>query len=147
MFHRLLISAFWLLPYACGLLAAGAPPNESSIPPTVVQVNLREMVEPVSAEFVVRGIRHANQINAQAVLLEINTPGGLETSMREIIQAIIESRVPVITYVAPSGSRAASAGFFILLSGDLAVMAPGTHAGAAHPVMMGGGEVSKTMEA
>ena len=64
MSHRLLISAFWLLPYACGLLAAGAHPNESSIPPTVVQVDLREMVEPVSAEFVVRGIRHANQINA-----------------------------------------------------------------------------------
>ena len=67
--------------------------------------------------------------------------------MREIIQAVIESRVPVITYVAPSGSRAASAGFFILLSGDLAAMAPGTHTGAAHPVMMGGGDVSKTMEA
>src|SRR5213080_3767778 len=104
MSHRLLISAFWLLPYACGLLAAGAHPNESSIPPTVVQVDLREMVEPVSAEFVVRGIRHANQVNAQAVLIEIDTPGGLETSMREIIQAIIESRVPVITYVAPLGA-------------------------------------------
>ena len=146
MSHRLLISAFWLLPYACGLLAAGAHPNESSIPPTVVQVDLREMVEPVSAEFVVRGIRHANQINAQAVLIEIDTPGGLETSMREIIQAIIESRAPVITYVAPSGARAASAGLFILLSGDVAAMAPGTHTGAAHPVILGSYEIGKTME-
>src|SRR5437588_7690903 len=142
----LLISAFWLLPCACGLLAAGAPPNESSIPPTVVQVDLREMVEPVSAEFVVRGIRHANQINAQAVLVGIDTPGGLDTSMREIIQAIIESRVPVITYVAPSGARAASAGLFILVSGDVAAMAPGTHTGAAHPVILGSYEIGKTME-
>src|SRR5947208_11078693 len=146
MFHRLFISAFWLLPCACGLLAAGAPPNESSMPPTVVQVDLREMVQPVTAEFVVRGIRHANQINAQAVLIEIDTPGGLETSMREIIQAIIESRVPVITYVAPSGARAASAGLFILLSGDVAAMAPGTHTGAAHPVILGSYEIGKTME-
>ena len=87
-------------------------------------MKLREMVSPVSADFVVRGIRHADEINAQAVLIEIDTPGGLETSMREIIQAIIESRVPVITYVAPSGARAASAGLFILLSGDVAAMAP-----------------------
>jgi len=104
------------------------------------------MVEPVSADFVVRGIRHANQVNAQAVLIEIDTPGGLETSMREIIQAIIESRVPVITYVAPGGARAASAGLFILLSGDVAAMAPGTHTGAAHPVILGSYGIGKTME-
>src|SRR5437667_10717588 len=146
MFHRLFISAFWLLPCACGLLAVGAHPDASPRPPTVVQVDLREMVEPVSADFVVRGIRHANEINAQAVLIEIDTPGGLETSMREIIQAIIESRVPVITYVAPSGARAASAGLFILVSGDVAAMAPGTHTGAAHPVILGSYEIGKTME-
>ena len=104
------------------------------------------MVEPVSADFVVRGTRHANQVNAQAVLIEIDTPGGLETSMREIIQAIIESRVPVITYVAPGGARAASAGLFILLSGDVAAMAPGTHTGAAHPVILGSYGIGKTME-
>ena len=115
--------------------------------PIVVEVTLSDVVQPVSADHIVRGIRHANEISAAAVLLTINTPGGLESSMREIIQAIIESRIPVITYVAPDGSRAASAGFFILLSGDVAAMAPGTHAGAAHPVLMGGGEMSKTMEA
>ena len=67
--------------------------------------------------------------------------------MRDIIRAVISSRVPVITYVAPSGSRAASAGFFILLSGDVAAMAPGTNTGAAHPVMMGNADIGKTMEA
>ena len=144
--YCLLIAAFWLLPCVCGLLAADAHPNESPSPPAVVQVDLREMVEPVSADFVVRGIHHANQVNAQAVLIEIDTPGGLETSMREIIQAIIESRVPVITYVAPGGARAASAGLFILLSGDVAAMAPGTHTGAAHPVILGSYGIGKTME-
>ncbi|MCJ7503543.1 MAG: nodulation protein NfeD, partial [Acidobacteriia bacterium] len=92
------------------------------------------------------GIRQANETQADAVLLELNTPGGLSNSMREIIQAILDSRVPVITYVAPSGGGAASAGFFILLAGDAAVMAPGTTTGAAHPVVIGGIEIGKTME-
>jgi membrane-bound serine protease (ClpP class) len=113
----------------------------------VVEIDLDDVVQPVSEEYVIRGISYANRVNAQAVLLELSTPGGLESSMRSIVQTIISSRVPIITYVAPSGSRAASAGFFILLSGDLAVMAPGTNTGAAHPVMIGGGEIGKTMEA
>jgi membrane-bound serine protease (ClpP class) len=114
---------------------------------TVVEVNLDEIIEPVTAEYVRRGIVDANRIHAQAVLLELSTPGGLETSMREIIKAVINSPVPIITYVAPSGSRAASAGFFVLLSGDLAVMAPGTNTGAAHPVLLNGADIGKTMEA
>jgi membrane-bound serine protease (ClpP class) len=115
--------------------------------PTVVEVDLDQMVNQVSAGYVRSGIQYANQINARAVLLELSTPGGLEGSMRQVIQAIFDSRVPVITYVAPSGTRAASAGFFILLAGDVAVMAPGTNAGAAHPVVLGGAEIGKTMEA
>ena len=115
--------------------------------PEVIELNLDQAVQPVSAEYVVRGIHYANQKGAAAVLLQIDTPGGLESSMKEIITVIIESRVPVIAYVAPSGSRAASAGFFILLASDVAVMAPGTHAGAAHPVILGGAEIGKTMEA
>src|SRR5689334_16451234 len=114
--------------------------------PVVVRVNLDDAVEPVTAEYVTRGIIYANQIHASVILLELSTPGGLATSMREIISAIEASHVPVITYVAPSGHRAASAGFFILLSGDLAVMAPGTNTGAAHPVAMGGSDIGKTME-
>ncbi len=129
-------------------LAAGElSPPPAEVRPVVVEVDLDDVVQPVSEEYVERGIRYANQIDAQAVLLELSTPGGLESSMRNIVQAIISSRVPVITYVAPSGSRAASAGFFILLAGDLAVMAPGTNTGAAHPVMIGGAEIGKTMEA
>jgi membrane-bound serine protease (ClpP class) len=105
------------------------------------------MVNHVTADYVKNGIRYANQIHASAVLLRLSTPGGLERSMREIIEAIFDSRVPVITYVAPSGTRAASAGFFILLAGDVAVMAPGTNAGAAHPVILGSSDIGKTMEA
>lgn len=115
--------------------------------PIVVEVDLDQMVNHVTADYVKSGIDYANQINAQAVLLKLSTPGGLETSMRWIIQAMLDSRAPVITYVAPSGTRAASAGFFILLAGDVAVMAPGTNAGAAHPVMLGGADIGKTMEA
>jgi len=91
-------------------------PNSAASRPVVVEVDLNDIVEPLSAEYVTRGVSHANQIHADAVLLELSTPGGLDTSMREIISAIVGSRVPVITYVAPSGHRAASAGFFILLS-------------------------------
>jgi membrane-bound serine protease (ClpP class) len=115
--------------------------------PLVVEVQLDMMIHHVSAEYVRRGIRFANQRNADAVLLTLNTPGGLQGSMREIIEAVLDSRVPVITYVGPSGGSAASAGFFILLAGDVAVMAPGTNAGAAHPVVLGGAEIGKTMEA
>src|SRR5271157_3419500 len=111
---------------AFGLAVGALPPPASEARPIVVEVDLNDVVQPVSEEYVIRGISYANQINAAAVLLELSTPGGLESSMRNIVQAIISSRVPVITYVAPSGSRAASAGFFILLSADLAVMAPGT---------------------
>jgi membrane-bound serine protease (ClpP class) len=130
------------------LLGAGLPVDSvraARPQPQVVVIRLDMMIHQVSAEYVVRGIRYANEVNADAVLLELNTPGGLMTSMREIIQAIFDSRVPVITYVAPSGGSAASAGFFILLSGDLAVMAPGTNTGAAHPVVLGGTDVGKTM--
>lgn len=124
----------------CAPLAASTPQ------PVVVQVDLDGVVQPVSADYVVRGIEYANHIKANAILLELSTPGGLESSMREIIKAIMSSRVPVITYVYPSGSRAASAGFYILLSGDLAVMSPGTNTGAAHPVTLGFSRVGKTEE-
>jgi membrane-bound serine protease (ClpP class) len=114
--------------------------------PIVVQINLDGVVQPISAEYVVHGIEYASQVHASAILLELSTPGGLEDSMRDIIRAIVNCPIPVITYVAPSGSRSASAGFFILLSGDLAVMAPGTNTGAAHPVTIGGMSPGKTME-
>lgn len=129
---------------AC-LLASNSPPTAGH-GPTVVEISLDDIIEPITAEYVENGIRAANSEGATAVLLELSTPGGLDTSMRDIIRAIISSRAPVIVYVAPSGSRAASAGFFILLSADVAAMAPGTNTGAAHPVLMGDANVGKTME-
>jgi membrane-bound serine protease (ClpP class) len=114
--------------------------------PRVVRVDLNRMLHHVSAGHVTQAIEHANATGADAVLIVLDTPGGLQNSMRQLIQAIFDSRVPVITYVAPSGGGAASAGFFILLAGDAAAMAPGTTTGAAHPVMIGGVETGKTME-
>ncbi len=136
----------WLA--AAGLLAAvlGAPARAAEPRPVVVEIDLNDMVQPVSAEYVKAGIERANRLNAAAILLTLNTPGGLERSMEEVIEAILSSHVPVITYVWPQGGRAASAGFFILISADVAAMAPGTHAGAAHPVVIGGLKVGKTME-
>jgi membrane-bound serine protease (ClpP class) len=127
--------------------ACGAPTARAAEPrPVVVEINLNEMVQPVSAEYVKAGIERANRLGAAAVLLTLDTPGGLESSMQEIIEAILQSHVPVITYVWPQGGRAASAGFFILISADVAAMAPGTHAGAAHPVVLGGMKLGKTEE-
>ncbi len=127
------------------LMASDSPPAATHSS-TVVEIKLDDVIEPVTAEYVENGIRAANGEGAAAVLIELSTPGGLDTSMRDIIRAIISSRVPVIVYVAPSGSRAASAGFFVLLSADVAAMAPGTNTGAAHPVIMGNADVGKTME-
>ncbi len=146
-----LLACLALLATAAATSAADpARPGEPGRPggptPRVVEIDLDEMINQVTAQYVTRGIRQANQTNASAVLLVLSTPGGLQTSMREIIQAILDSRVPVITYVAPSGSSAASAGFFILLAGDVAAMAPGTNTGAAHPVLLWGSDMGKTME-
>ena len=134
-----------LIAGAAFLLASNSPP-QATHNPTVVEIKLDDIIEPVTAEYVENGINAANREGAAAVLLELSTPGGLDTSMRDIIRDIIGSRVPVIVYVAPSGSRAASAGFFVLVSADVAAMAPGTNTGAAHPVMMGNADVGKTME-
>jgi membrane-bound serine protease (ClpP class) len=106
--------------------------------PQVMEIHLDGMVQPISAEFVTNGMQQAIERRDDLILLQLSTPGGLDESMRKIIEKIVQSPVPVVTYVAPSGSRAASAGFFILLSGDVAAMAPGTNSGAAHPVLLGG---------
>lgn len=121
--------------------APSAPSSApSSSPATVVQLHIDSEIEPVLAEYIVNGIDQANRDHASLVLITISTPGGLDTSMREIIQSILQSKVPVVTYVYPTGSRAASAGFFILLSADIAAMSPGTDTGAASPIMMIGGQ-------
>lgn len=114
---------------------------------SVVKIRVDDTIQPISAEYVDRAIEHARQTNADAVLIELHTPGGLVDSTRAIIQKILASPVPVIVYVAPSGANAASAGFFILESADIAAMAPGTNTGAAHPVILGGEKMDDVMKA
>jgi membrane-bound serine protease (ClpP class) len=104
----------------------------------VLKVVVDDAIQPVTAEYIGRALDAAAANHDEAVLIEINTPGGLVDSTRKIIEKIVASPAPVIIYVAPSGSRAASAGFFILESADIAAMAPGTNTGAAHPVILGG---------
>jgi len=96
------------------------------------------IINPVASELFLNAIANAQKANASALIIQLDTPGGLDTSMRQIIKAIIASDVPIIVYVSPSGGRAASAGVFIMLASHIAVMAPGTNIGAAHPVAMGG---------
>src|SRR5580700_4617464 len=103
----------------------------------VLKIVVNDTIQPVTEEYIARAIDEAARRNDQAVLIEINTPGGLVESTRHIIEKISNSAVPVILYVAPTGSRAGSAGIFILEAADVAAMAPGTNAGAAHPVLLG----------
>lgn len=107
---------------------------------------LDDTIQPVSASMLLRAIHQANNDGSAALLVEVDTPGGLLTSTRTMAGAILESHVPVILYVYPAGARAGSAGFFLLESADVAAMAPGTNAGAAHPVVEFGGKMDDTMK-
>ena len=115
------------------LLLAGAP---SAAPREAAVITLNGAIGPGSAAYVVRGIQDAQQRNAAAIVLRMDTPGGLDSAMRDIIRAMLASRVPIIAYVAPGGARAASAGTYILYAAGLAAMAPGTNLGAATPVSL-----------
>ena len=115
-------------------------------PAEVLKIRIDDTIHPITDEFNGRAIQNAEQNKDSALLIELSTPGGLADSTRNIITKITTSTVPVIVYVAPSGSRAASAGFFILEAADVAVMAPGTNTGAAHPVMLGGGKMDDVMK-
>jgi membrane-bound serine protease (ClpP class) len=129
---------------SCGLLVFLAIGLASAN--SIVKIRVDDTIQPITAEYIDRAIEHARQTNADAVLIELSTPGGLLDSTRSIIQTILASPVPVIIYVAPSGARAASAGFFILEAADVAAMAPGTNTGAAHPVTLGGEKMDDTMK-
>ena len=104
----------------------------------VISININEGINPSTAEFIHQGIEKAEKEKAECLVINLNTPGGLLTSTREIISNIMQSSVPVIVYVSPTGAHAGSAGVFITMSANIAAMAPGTNIGAAHPVDMQG---------
>ncbi|HXC88176.1 MAG TPA: nodulation protein NfeD [Candidatus Cybelea sp.] len=125
-----------------------ATADEHSGNPVVLRLNLDREVEPVLATYIDEGIADAANRHAALVLITMDTPGGLSESMKDMIQHILTSTVPVAVYVSPTGARGASAGFFILLSADIAAMAPATHTGAASPVIAIGGfqlQIDETM--
>jgi membrane-bound serine protease (ClpP class) len=112
----------------------------------VLKIVIQDTIHPITDEFIGRAIAEAQRNHDDALLIELRTPGGLLDSTRSIVEKILASPVPIIIYVAPSGGRAASAGFFLLESADVAAMAPGTNTGAAHPVIFGGKEMDPIMK-
>jgi membrane-bound serine protease (ClpP class) len=125
------VRALFTLALALAIRARGASPG-------VIAVDVDGIVHPITVEIVNGALAQARNQNAALVIIRLNTPGGLMDAMRSTIEKIVASPVPVVTFVAPSGGRAASAGFFLLEAGDVAAMAPGTATGAAHPVLIGG---------
>jgi membrane-bound serine protease (ClpP class) len=118
--------------------ASSSATSESASAPLVLALKLDGVVAPILANYIDEGLADAAKRNATLVLITMDTPGGLSDSMTDIIHHILDSPVPVVVYVAPNGARGASAGFLILLSADVAAMAPGTRAGAATPILMNG---------
>jgi len=134
-----LILLLLLVAVALGLVPGGAAER------TVYTLKATGSVNPGLAEFITQGIEAAEQAQAEALVIQLDTPGGLDTSMRQIVQDIVNAKLPVIVYVSPPGGRAASAGLMITLAAHVAAMAPGTNLGAAHPVSLGAGKMDKVM--
>jgi len=121
------------------------PGNTFATANEVYIIKVSGSINPAVADFLEKGIHKASADGVSCLIIEIDTPGGLAESMRKIVMAIFASKVPVISYVAPSGARAASAGVMITIAADIAAMAPGTNIGAAHPVGLGGRDIGGTM--
>lgn len=132
----LLLAVIFCLP-AAGPVAAGSSP--------VYLVRLTGAISPGNAGFLNSALQRANAEGGGCLIVMLDTPGGLSESMRDMVMAIYDSRIPVVVYVSPSGARAASAGVMITMAADVAAMAPGTHIGAAHPVNAGGKDLGETM--
>ena len=128
--------------FAAGFCAAAQGRAFSS---EIISITISDPITPVIAEFIIRGITQAEQSRAECLIMQLDTPGGLDLAMRDIVKKILSSETPVIVYVTPSGARAASAGAIITLAAHIAAMSPGTNIGAAHPVSLGMGEPNKEM--
>jgi len=126
------------------LVLVGTPAHSQEKAP-IFAIEVDGIINPATAKFIIQSIDQATENGAQCLIIQLDTPGGLMESMRIIVKKILTSSIPVIVYVSPSGARAASAGVFITMAAHIAVMAPGTHIGAAHPVSLGEGKESKTM--
>jgi membrane-bound serine protease (ClpP class) len=145
-FALIVILVNWL---AARAQSPSPAPSQAGSSSQVVELRIGEEIEPVVAEYIVSGIAEAARIHASLILITMDTPGGLSTSMEDIVHHILDSPVPVAVFVSPVGSRGASAGFFILESADIAAMAPGTHTGAASPLLAVGGvplQVDETLK-
>src|SRR5437016_10809673 len=136
MYRRLCLSLLTALAFCSASLSCSAD---------VLKIVIDDTIHPVITEHIDRAIQEAQRIHADALLIELRTPGGLLDSTQDIIHKILDSPVPVLIYVTPSGSTAASAGFFILESADVAAMAPGTNTGSAHPVLGDGSRMDPVM--
>ena len=131
------------------LLALSTTMGVRAASPTIVIVTADGVINPVLADYIARGIEESEDMNATACIIQLDTPGGLDTAMRDIVQEIVNARIPVVVYVSPSGARAASAGAFITIAAHVAAMAPSTAIGAASPVSIsseGEVEMSETMQ-
>jgi len=140
--HRWKFSAglsLGLLLFLLPVPGSGSPAREIGV------LKFDGIINPVAAEFMISGIQNAVRSDSEALIIQMDTPGGLDTSMRAIIKEILNSPVPIVVFVAPSGSRAASAGAFITIAAHVAAMARGSNIGAAHPVAMGGQKMDETL--
>jgi membrane-bound serine protease (ClpP class) len=140
---RLSLLSYFIVLY---LVLSWAVPFSAEAAAPIVVATYEGVINPVAAEYFHDALGLAEAKHAQALVLRLDTPGGLDTSMRLMIKDMTGSSIPVVVYVAPSGGRAASAGVFLTIAAHVAAMAPGTNIGAAHPVAMGGGEMDKTMK-
>jgi membrane-bound serine protease (ClpP class) len=126
-------------------LAAQSNPPSDSAAPLVYAADVDSIIHPVSAEYMIETMDRADRTSAALVVFTLRTPGGLVDSTRQIVSHMIAAKTPTVVFIAPAGARAASAGFFLTIAADVAAMAPGTHIGAAHPVLGNGEKMDETM--
>ena len=129
--HKILTCLFVLISIVFGVQGQ----TQEKAPVFTIEVD--GIINPATAKFIIDSIDQANQEGGQCLIIQLDTPGGLMESMRMIVKKMLASTIPIVVYVAPGGARAASAGVFITMAAHIAVMAPGTHIGAAHPVIVG----------